>query len=515
MPTRFLLIASVVAAGIAAVPRAVPTSAATTIEAAAPAPRSTARRRSTIKSSWRSRCTTRTSRSCATCATSSCPAASRTCASWTSPRRSIPATVHFRSITEPSRVSVLEQNYEYDLLEPDKLLRKYVGRDVTLVRMTQQDGTTRAEEVKAHLLSYNNAPVWQIGNEIVTGLHADHIRFPELPENLYARPTLIWTLDNGGADGTASRPPTSPASCRGTPTTCSPSARDDKAADLDGWVTLTNGSGTAFRNAKLQLVAGDLNRVRQVIAGRMALEELRARTRRRGGADGAGGLLRLPPLHARPQDDDQQQRDQAGQPAGRHRRPRPEALRRRRAATSTTTTRITRARPIKDVVQVYYQFKNEEKTGLGMPMPAGTVRVYQADSKGGVQFVGEDRINHTPKDETLNLKIGNAFDVVAERNQVDFQKIAGQHLRGGVRDHAAQPQGDADHRRSERADRRHVADAALQPRMDQDGRLGGAVHGAGRSERQCGIEVPGSGHLLTLTRKSSQRPLRRISGHRP
>jgi hypothetical protein len=80
--------------------------------------------------------------------------------------------------------------------------------------------------------------------------------------------------------------------------------------------------------------------------------------------------------------------------------------------------------PIKDVVQVYYQFKNEEKTGLGMPMPAGTVRVYQADSKGGVQFVGEDRINHTPKDETLNLKIGNAFDVVSERNQVDWRKIA-------------------------------------------------------------------------------------------
>ena len=110
---------------------------------------------------------------------------------------------------------------------------------------------------------------------------------------------------------------------------------------------------------------------------------------------------------------------------------------------------------------MFYQFKNEEKAGLGMPMPAGIVRVYQADSKGGVQFVGEDRIDHTPKDETLNLKIGNAFDVVCERKQIDFQKIATQRLRGRVRDHAAQPQGDADHRRGERADRRHVADAAV------------------------------------------------------
>jgi hypothetical protein len=80
--------------------------------------------------------------------------------------------------------------------------------------------------------------------------------------------------------------------------------------------------------------------------------------------------------------------------------------------------------PIKDTVQVYYQFKNETSAGLGMPMPAGVVRVYQSDSKGGVQFVGEDRITHTPKDEMLNLKIGNAFDVVAERKQVDFEKIA-------------------------------------------------------------------------------------------
>ena len=80
--------------------------------------------------------------------------------------------------------------------------------------------------------------------------------------------------------------------------------------------------------------------------------------------------------------------------------------------------------PIKDVVQVFYQFRNDAPAGLGMPMPAGVIRVYQSDSKGGVQFVGEDRINHTPKDETLNLKIGNAFDVVCERKQTDFEKIA-------------------------------------------------------------------------------------------
>jgi hypothetical protein len=80
--------------------------------------------------------------------------------------------------------------------------------------------------------------------------------------------------------------------------------------------------------------------------------------------------------------------------------------------------------PLKDTVEVYYQFRNDERAGLGMPMPAGVVRVYQADSRGGTQFVGEDRIAHTPKDEELSLKIGNAFDVTCERKQTDFQKIA-------------------------------------------------------------------------------------------
>src|SRR5216110_16572 len=180
-----------------------------------------------------------------------------------------PATVHFRSLTEPSRVNVLEQNYEYDLLEPDKLLRKYVGRDVTLVRRRAENGETREEEVKARLLSYNSAPVWQIGGEIITGLGADHIKFPELPGNLYTHPTLIWTLDNTGAERHRVETSYLAGKLSWNADYVLTVARDDKAADLDGWVTLTNGSGTSFRNAKLQLVAGDLNRVRAALEGKM------------------------------------------------------------------------------------------------------------------------------------------------------------------------------------------------------------------------------------------------------
>src|SRR5688572_17699323 len=188
-----------------------------------------------------------------------------------------PATVHFRSLTEPSRLAVTEQNYEYDLLEPEKLLRKYVGRDVTLVRTRTENGTSRQEEVKAHLLSYNNGPVWRIGGEIVTGLHADHIRFPELPDTLFTRPTLIWSLDNGGGSRHRVEAAYLAGKLSWNADYVLTVARDDKAGDIEGWVTLTNGSGTAFRNAKLQLVAGELNRVRENLNRMFALDEMAQR----------------------------------------------------------------------------------------------------------------------------------------------------------------------------------------------------------------------------------------------
>ena len=333
-----------------------------------------------------------------------------------------PATVHFRSLTEPQQVSVLEQNYEYDLLEPDKLLRKYVGREVTLMRNRTENGTTRQEEVKALLLSYNGQPVWKIGNEIVTGMGADHIRFPELPETLYSRPTLIWTVQNDGAANHKVEASYLASRLAWNADYVLTVARDDKAADLNGWVTLVNNSGTGFRNAKLQLVAGDLNRVRQEL-GKMMVQESR-----RDAAAPAANMTQeafsdyhLYTMQRKTTINNAQTKQVSllegtdvptvkryvveGQNYYYHNHHHPGS-------------------PIKDLVQVYYQFKNEAKSGLGIPMPAGVLRVYQQDSKGGVQFVGEDRIMHTPKDETLNIKIGNAFDVVCERKQIDFQKIA-------------------------------------------------------------------------------------------
>jgi hypothetical protein len=319
-------------------------------------------------------------------------------------------------------VSVLEQNYEYDLLEPDKLLRKYVGRDVTLVRMRQDGGSTREEEVTARLLSYNAAPVWKIGNEILTGMHADHIRFPELPDSLYSRPTLIWTIENAGVARHRVEASYLAGKLAWNADYVLTVSRDDKTADVNGWVTLSNNSGTAFRNARLQLVAGDLNRVRQVL-GRMAKDSAASERAFVNApmAQEAFSDYHLYTMDRKTTINSNQTKqvsmlEGSGVPVLKRYVVEGQAFYYHNAHHPGS--------PIKDLVQVFYQFKNEERGGLGMPMPSGTVRVYQEDSKGGLQFAGEDRIDHTPKDETLNLKIGNAFDVVCERNQVDFEKIA-------------------------------------------------------------------------------------------
>ncbi len=332
-----------------------------------------------------------------------------------------PATVHFRSLTEPDKLGVIEQNYEYDLLEPAKLLHKYVGKEVTLVRTYQDSGTTKHEEIKATLLSDNNGPVWKIGNDIVTGMFAESYRFPEVPANLYDRPTLLMSLDNSGA-----RKHQIEASYLATNLSWNSDyvltvARDDKAADLDGWVTLANNSGTAFHNARLQLVAGELNRVPSSAPMAMRADAMNGRVAKEMQFQQENfSEYHLYSLGRRTSVEDKETKQISllqgtavpvekvfvvnGQNFYYHNLYNPGS-------------------PQKDPVMVFYKFKNEEKAGLGMPLPAGNLRVYQKDSKGGVLFIGEDHIDHTPKDETITVHIGNAFDVVAERKQTDYKRI--------------------------------------------------------------------------------------------
>jgi hypothetical protein len=332
-----------------------------------------------------------------------------------------PATVHFRSLSEPGKLGVLEQNYEYDLLEPAKLLRKYVGKEVTLVRSYMDNGTTKREEIKATLLADNNGPVWKIGNDIVTGTYAESYRFPEIPRNLFDRPTLLMELENSGSPKQQIETAYLANNLSWNSDYVLTVGREDKAADLDGWVTLSNNSGTAFHNARLQLVAGDLNRVAAAPMPARGMEANMAKAvRAEQFAQENFSEYHLYTLGRRTSVEDQETKqisllEASNIPVEKHFVV--------NGQNSYYRSQLNPGSPLKDNVMVFYRFKNEEKSGLGMPMPAGVVRVYQKDSKGNVLFVGEDRIDHTPKDESLSIHIGNAFDVVSERKQTDYRRI--------------------------------------------------------------------------------------------
>ncbi|MFI5107531.1 MAG: DUF4139 domain-containing protein [Terriglobales bacterium] len=337
-----------------------------------------------------------------------------------------PATVHLRSVNEPDKLGVIEQNYEYDLLDPNKLLNKYVGKEITLVRLyTDNNGALKREETKATLLANNNnnQQVWKIGNDIVTGLYGQSYRFPEVPPNLYDRPTLLMSLENSGSQRQQVETSYLASDLSWNADYVLTVARDDKSADLDGWVTVTNKSGTAFRNARLQLVAGDVNR--------LPVPEKAMRMQVTGASAGAAAApqfaqenfseYHLYTLGRKTSVEDKETKQislllqGSGVPV--------DKVFVVNGQNFYYRNSMSPGSPQKDPVMVFYKFKNEQKTGLGIPLPAGNFRVYQKDSKGGILFVGEDRIAHTPKDETISLHIGNAFDVVSERKQTDYKRI--------------------------------------------------------------------------------------------
>ncbi len=172
-----------------------------------------------------------------------------------------PATVHIVSLTAPKELNVLEQNYEYDLLSPQKLLAKYVGKELTLVRLVQENSSTKEVPVQATLLAYNEGPVWKVGNEIITGMGADRYIFPSVPENLYSKPTLVWLLDNRRTGEQTVEASYLTNQINWNADYVLTVGADQKTGDLNGWVTIINNCGTAFKNAQLQLVAGELHRV--------------------------------------------------------------------------------------------------------------------------------------------------------------------------------------------------------------------------------------------------------------
>lgn len=330
-----------------------------------------------------------------------------------------PETVHIRPLST-GRFAVLEQNYQYDLLNPQKLLEKYVGRTVNVYRTNPETG--RDEAVQADVLSVNGGPILRIDGEI-TFDYPGRFGFPEIPDNLIAEPTLLWRLDaETGRRQVEVTYLTNALNWKSDYVMVL--GEDDETASLTGWITLTNQSGTSYANARLQLVAGDVQRVQQggrPEAYRGQMMEMAVAADAAGFSEDAFFEYHLYTL-GRPADVlNNEQKQVTLLESGRFGVEKklifpgaPTHYYRGQYGQVTSNQKV----------GVFLDFANSEENGLGMPLPKGTVRVYKRDTDGAQQFVGEDLIDHTPRDEELRIKMGEAFDVVGDRRQMDYAVIS-------------------------------------------------------------------------------------------
>lgn len=324
------------------------------------------------------------------------------------------------SVLEGGPLAVHEQNYEYDLLSPEKLLEKFVGQTLTLVVQRWKDSSTVEDEVPARLLSTNNGTVWEMGGHIVSNPAYARIVYPSVPDNLIAKPTLVWLVDAAGAGRRTLEAAylTGGMSWRADYVLALDAA--EERAGLQGWVTIDNQSGAAYQDALLKLVAGDVHQVtEEAPKGReLAMQAARpAAQAMREEALFEYHLYSLPRLTTLKQNQTKQVQllDAPRIDVDK------EYLLRGGGGYFRVPWRINDPR---EKVQVFLRFRNSQAAGLGLALPKGIVRVYKRDSAGSPQFIGEDRIDHTPKDEEIRLELGNAFDVTAERRQTDFNRVA-------------------------------------------------------------------------------------------
>ncbi|MGB5326041.1 MAG: DUF4139 domain-containing protein [Pseudomonadales bacterium] len=316
-----------------------------------------------------------------------------------------------------AELQILEQNFDFDLLTPQKLLEKHLGKTISIAT---QNPATGAEQVRSGtVLSTNGGVVLKVGERIETDPPGRYI-FDTMPANLRDLPTLSVLLNNtkqeerqlelsyltGGLSWRADYVAELNAS--------------DKLVDLNGWVTLSNTSGTDFLNAKLQLVAGDVNIVQEKMSRDVRMRAVAMESNFAGAPPMSEESLLEYHLYTlqRPTDIGNQQNKQVALMSA--------------SRVPVEKTLVLNGYPhyyrssAKQIGQrlkfgVYVEFNNDEKHGLGLPLPRGVVRVYKRDNGGNMQFVGEDSIDHTPNKDRIKLKLGDAFDVVADKRQTSFR----------------------------------------------------------------------------------------------
>jgi len=363
-----------------------------------------------------------------------------------------PTTVTFTSLSDPA-TRVLEQNFQFDLVSTQKLLLKFIDRQITV---DKNMGNT-VTPITGTLLSATDGIVLRGNDGSIYSLPAyTSVRFPDLPGGLNTRPTLVWDVSSpaGGSQKTRVTYQTGGITWWADYNLIFNEGADANSGllDLSAWVSIINQSGATYNEAKLKLIAGDVNRVQPEITTGVRREVLMKAAAMEDRAEGFTQkdffefhLYTLGRPTTLPNNSTKQIElfDQAKQI------PAKKVLLYYGALNPYLYDSPYMDRnmgvEMNKKVDVYLEFKNDKQYGLGVPLPAGRLRVSQLDkTDSSLEFIGEDKIDHTPKDEMVRVKLGSAFDVVGERRQIDFAidtkaHVMEEEIEVKLRNHKSQP----------------------------------------------------------------------------
>jgi hypothetical protein len=363
------------------------------------------------------------------------------------------SSLHFSSLTDPSSVHVLEQNYQYDLVHQAKLMEKYIGKEVEFIRSDYE--SKKEYTVKGKLLatgwqqqpdyapSRGGAPYYangqmiaEINGNIEIG-PAGRLVLPSLPEGLILKPQLEWLITNSKQGEHRTEISYLAGQMTWNCNYVALLSPDDAQIDLTGWVTITNNSGATFKNAGLKLVAGDVNLVKEAPAAFMLRKSMNIAE-----SDAVAQQFQQKELFEYKLYSLQRKTDIGNNETKQIELTSAKKIDAKkvfiydglsdqwRSWSSNYSYRDQESfgQQSNKKVGVFVTFKNDEKSGLGIALPKGKVRVYKRDDERKEQFIGENEIDHTPKDEEIRLYLGNAFDLVGERVQKNFRIVVSGHV---------------------------------------------------------------------------------------
>ncbi|MEW6412459.1 MAG: DUF4139 domain-containing protein [Candidatus Zixiibacteriota bacterium] len=319
-----------------------------------------------------------------------------------------PASVQFEVVGSNANISILEQNYAFDLVDPQQMYNKYIDQQIELIDKDGKlySGTLLAFSGDAITLQEKSGRI-----KIVMMEHITEVNFPSLPEGLITRPTLFWIYNSdfsGKLDGKIGY---QTSGMNWSAEYVGVLGSDEKNLDLSGWASIDNTSGKTFKEATLKLIAGDIGRIEPeiFIRGGRGKAVYTADMGAAGFEEKAFFEYHLYTLPRKATIADKETKQiSLFEPAG------------------TSVEKVFIYRPERDAkkVEVDIKFTNSKETGLGMPLPAGRVRMFKADDDGSMILLGEDMIDHTPKNEEVKVRVGYAFDIVAEQRVIDQTRIS-------------------------------------------------------------------------------------------